>query len=385
MSTLYPAAMRASALCASAFGYAPQVMAAAPGRVNLIGEHTDYNEGFVLPLAINRATVCAGRLTDDRRVELVSGSARERATIELDADVVPRGLPRWTNYLRGVIAGFQRRGMRLSGLQIAIESDVPVGGGLSSSAALEVATATMLQALTGHPLSPAETIALCRQAEHEYAGVPCGVMDQTAVVLAREGHALLLDCRSLDVAHVPFIDPDVCLLIVNTSVRHSLASGEYARRRAECAAAAAQLGVTTLRDASAADVADQPRARHVVSENARTLAAVEALRMSDWPRLGRLMYESHLSLRDDFEVSCAELDAVVEIARDIGEPGGVWGCRMTGGGFGGCAVCLVRSTEAAAISDRIAGHYRSATGLTATIFPARAARGAHLVQIRSDE
>jgi galactokinase len=379
----HSAAVRASALCASAFGRDAQAMAAAPGRVNLIGEHTDYNDGFVLPMAIDRTTICAGRLTDHGCVEMVSGSARDRATIALDADVIPRGQPRWTNYVRGVIAGFQRLGVRLSGLQVAVESDVPVGGGLSSSAALEVATATMLQVLTGHRLPPAETIALCRQAEHEYAGVPCGLMDQTVVVLAREGHALLLDCLSLDVTHVPFADPDVCVLVVNTSVRHNLAAGEYARRRAECVAAADHLGVRTLREASMGftmpnDVLAR-RARHVVSENARTLAAVEAMRQSDWPAMGRLMYESHASLRDDFEVSCAELDAVVEIAREIGEDGGVWGCRMTGGGFGGCAVCLVRSTQAAAISDRIGARYRAVTGLMSTIFAARAARGAYVL------
>lgn len=391
----HPAAIRASALCASAFGHGPEVMAAAPGRVNLIGEHTDYNDGFVLPMAIDRATVCAGRLTSDRQIEMVSGSARHRATIALDEDVISRGQPRWTNYVRGVIAGFQRRGVRLPGLQMAIESDVPVGGGLSSSAALEVATAVMLQALTGHELSPAEMVALCRQAEHEYAGVPCGLMDQTVVVMAHEGHALLLDCRSLDVTHVPFADPDVCVLVVNTSVRHSLAAGEYARRRAECAAAAEQLGVASLRDASMPDVerlADGTRplastsdavlvrrARHVISENTRTVAAVEALRASDWPAMGRLMYESHASLRDDFDVSCAELDAVVAIAQGIGEDDGVWGCRMTGGGFGGCAVCLVRSAKAAAIGERIGARYHSVTGLTAGIFPARAARGAHVI------
>lgn len=395
-----PAVIRASALCTSAFGQPPEVIAAAPGRVNLIGEHTDYNDGFVLPMAIDRATVCAGRLTNDGRLEMVSGSVRDRATVALDAAVVPPGQPRWTNYVRGVIAGFQRRGMRLPGLQIAIESDVPAGGGLSSSAALEVATATMLQALTRHAMPASDIIALCRQAEHEYAGVPCGVMDQTVVVMAREGHALLLDCRSLDVTHVPMTDPDVRVLIVNTAVRHSLASGEYARRRTECAAAAVRLGVASLRDATAAGVEELAaiagsgassadavlvrRARHVVSENARTLSAVQALQASDWPVVGRLMYESHASLRDDFEVSCAELDVVVDIAREIGEAGGVWGCRMTGGGFGGCAVCLVRATEAAAIGERIGARYRSATGLTSTIFAARAAGGAHVIPVRHD-
>jgi galactokinase len=388
-----PAAARASALFESAFGQTPQVRAAAPGRVNLIGEHTDYNDGFVLPMAIDRATICAGRLTDDGRVDMISGSARHRAAATIGGGVIARGEPRWTNYIRGVIAGFQRRGVRISGLQIAIESDVPPGGGLSSSAALEVGVAVMLQALTGHTITPADIIALCRQAEHEYAGVPCGVMDQTVVTMAHEGHALLLDCRSLAVTHVPFADPGICVLIVNTSVKHSLASGAYAQRRAECAAAAARLGVDSLRDASidrvetlaAATSAGSPddllvrRARHVVSENARTLAAVRAMETADWSAMGRLMYESHASLRDDFEVSCAELDAVVSTAHEIGEAGGVWGCRMTGGGFGGCAVCLVHAPQAPAIAERIGERYRAATGLIASIFSARAAGGAHVM------
>jgi galactokinase len=208
-------------------------------------------------------------------------------------------------------------------------------------------------------------------------------MDQTVVMMAREGRALLVDCRSLDLTHVPFADPDVCVLIINTSVKHSLASGEYARRRAECAAAAEQLGVASLRDATtAATIADDVlarRARHVISENRRTRAAAEALRSSDWPTMGQLMYQSHTSLRDDFEVSCAELDAVVDIAGEIGERGGVWGCRMTGGGFGGCAVCLARSAQVDAITERIASRYRIATGLVASIFVARAAAGAHVI------
>jgi galactokinase len=230
-------------------------------------------------------------------------------------------------------------------------------------------------------------IALCRRAEHEFAGVPCGVMDQTVVVQAQAGHALLLDCRSFAIEHVPFAPGDTCVLVVNTSVRHSLAAGEYAKRRAECDAAAAALGVASLRDASLDAIASAApvltrvagrRARHVVTENARTLAAARALARGDWVELGQLMYASHASLSGDFEVSCRELDAVVAIADRIGTAGGVWGARMTGGGFGGCAVCLVRSDAVPSISARIAADYHAETGRTAVIFPVHAAAGAHV-------
>jgi galactokinase len=266
---------------------------------------------------------------------------------------------------------------------------VPLGGGLSSSAALEVCTATLLEAVTGKTIDPVEKALLCQQAEHEFAGVPCGIMDQFISVMGRENHLLLLDCRSRQTELVPMNDPSVALLIVNTNVKHELGSGEYAKRRAQCETAAKILGVPSLRDAdpdaleSAKNKMDDVvyrRARHVIGEIERTVHAAEGIRASNWPTVGQLMYASHASLRDDYEVSCAELDAVVEIAEGIGIKGGVYGCRMTGGGFGGCAVALVETETVEAISKKIATDYKRKTGIEATIFSSRPAAGATIVK-----
>jgi galactokinase len=376
-----PVHVRAARTFASIFQTPPSHGAVAPGRVNLIGEHTDYNDGFVLPMAIERETACVGARTADGQVHVHSGATHAGTSFAL-RDLGPGGPP-WANYIRGVVAGFQRLGVRIDGLRLAIESDVPLGGGLSSSAALEVAAATLLETLTGITLDPMSKARLCRQAEHDFAGVPCGLMDQAVVVLARQGHALLLDCRSGDVEHVPMADPSGAVLIINTNIRHELATGEYARRRSDCEEAARQLGVPSLRDATADQIASATlpptlarRARHVVTENSRTIGAVAALRAGDWREMGRLMYQSHASLRDDYDVSCPELDIVVDLAAALGETGGVWGCRMTGGGFGGCAVALVDARTVAAISRHLADAYRARTQLEATIFATRPAAGA---------
>jgi galactokinase len=383
-----PAEARVRRTFRAVFGAPPRAVSAAPGRVNLIGEHTDYNDGFVLPMAIEPTTVCAGDVTTDGCVHVITSAATTPVTFDLGA-ALTRGQPAWSNYVRGVVAGFQRRGTRLTGLRMAIDSDVPRGGGLSSSAALEVSVAMTIAALAEASIDPMETVHLCRQAEHEFAGVPCGIMDQSIVVLARAGHALRLDCRSAGATYVAMTDPSVSVLIINTHVRHSLAAGEYARRRAQCEAAARALGVPALRDATPAaleacagalDPVLVRRARHVISENARTLEACEALRTGAWPRMGTLMSASHASLRDDFEVSCAELDAAVAIASGLGEAGGVFGARMTGGGFGGCVVALVRAEAAEAVSAHVADRYRCATGRTATIFTSRAAGGARVIR-----
>src|SRR6266478_1957075 len=228
------------------FGHSPTLIAAAPGRVNLIGEHTDYNDGFVLPMAIDRYTVIAGDRNPDRHAKLHSVTTGETATFSLRTPV-ERGEPGWSNYVRGVVAGFQKRKRKVGGFDAVIDSTVPFGGGLSSSAALEVATATLLEALHGPPLEPVEKALLCQKAEHEFAQVPCGIMDQFASVLAREDHALLLDCRTRTVTLVPMTDAAVTVLIINTNVRHKLADGEYARRRSQCEAAARTLKVSSLR------------------------------------------------------------------------------------------------------------------------------------------
>ncbi|HUA39805.1 MAG TPA: galactokinase [Candidatus Sulfopaludibacter sp.] len=382
---------RVSQQFAKSYGRPPRWIAAAPGRVNVIGEHTDYNDGFVLPMAIERyAIMAADRSADGKDSIQIRDTSEgiEPATIDLSLPVKP-GRPKWSNYSRGVIAGCQARGINPGGLDVLLHSTVPLGGGLSSSAALEVCTATLLEAVTGKTIDPVEKALLCQKAEHEFAGVPCGIMDQFISVMGRKNHLLLLDCRSRQTELVPMDDPSVALLIVNTNVKHELGSGEYARRRAQCEAAAKILGVPSLRDATAdalerarsnMDNAVYRRARHVIGEIERTLHAAEGIRASNWPTVGNLMYASHYSLRDDYEVSCAELDAVVELAEGLGAKGGVYGCRMTGGGFGGCAVALVQADAVEAISKKIAAAYKRKTGIEAAIFSSRPAAGATIVK-----
>jgi galactokinase len=383
------AARAAARVFAERFGRAPLWLAAAPGRVNLIGEHTDYNGGYVLPLAIDRHVVIAAApaAADSGRVRAYSAALNASVDIRLDGSETP-GEPAWANYLRGVLSGFGERGLLLPPLDAAIISDVPLGGGLSSSAALEVAMATLLEAVTGVVLEPREKARICRQAEHQFAGVPCGLMDQLASVMGDEAGALLIDCRFESVRVVPFADPDVSVLICNTNVKHALADGAYARRRTECAEAARQLGVSSLRDATPAmveaaggniDPAVQRRARHVTTENLRTLAAAAHLQAGEFAEVGALMYESHRSLRDDFEVSSVELDTLVDVAREIGEAGGVLGARMTGGGFGGCTVTLVRTEQVGTAAETLAREYRQRTGQSQTSFISRPARGAHIL------
>jgi galactokinase len=298
-------------------------------------------------------------------------------------------VPKWGNYPRGVVAGFQARGIKPGGLDVLLHSTVPLGSGLSSSAALEVCTATLLEAVTGTTLDPVEKALLCQKAEHDFAGVPCGIMDQFISALGREGHLLLLDCRTRKTEIVPLQDPSVALLIINTNVKHELSGGEYAERRAQCEEAAMNLGVESLRDVTVEQLENEKskmrelvyrRARHVIGEISRTVRAAGSVRQSDWPAVGRLMHASHVALRDDYEVSCPELDAVVEIAEGIGEKGGVYGCRMTGGGFGGCCVALVKAGSVDAITKKIAADYKVRTGITATIFASRPAAGATVLK-----
>ena len=371
------------------YGRPPRWIVAAPGRVNVIGEHTDYNDGFVLPMAIERyAVMAADTAAAPGKISIYDKQFKDSTTIDISAPVT-KGQPKWSNYIRGVLAGFQNRGVTLPALDIAFMSTVPLGGGLSSSAALEVCTATLIEAATGQAIDPIEKALLAQKAEHDFAGVPCGIMDQFISALGREGHLLLLDCRTRKTELIPMSDPSVALLIVNTNVKHELGSGEYAKRRAECEAAAQILGVASLRDATAdqlekakgkmSDVVYR-RARHVIGEIERTVHAAEGIRASNWPGVGNLMYASHASLRDDYQVSCQELDVVVAIAEDIGLKGGVYGCRMTGGGFGGCAVALVKAGDVDAITKKIAADYHAKTGIEAILFSSRPAAGATILQ-----
>jgi galactokinase len=368
----------------------PRWIVAAPGRVNVIGEHTDYNDGFVLPMAIERyAVMAAGKSGDGKSIiQIRDPSDAGAALMDLSAPVKP-GEPKWGNYPRGVVAGFLARGLNPGGLDVLLHSTVPLGGGLSSSAALEVCTATLIEAVTGKKIDPVEKALLCQQAEREFAGVPCGIMDQFISVMGRENHLLLLDCRSRETQLVPMNDPSVSLLIINTNVKHELSGGEYAQRRAQCETAAKILGVPSLRDATAAALENVKskmdevifrRARHVIGEIQRTVHAAESVRASDWPTVGDLMYASHRSLRDDYEVSCRELDVVVGISESIGVKGGIFGCRMTGGGFGGCAVALVRTELVEAVSQKIAADYKTKIGIETTIFVSRPAAGATIIK-----
>jgi len=374
-----------------AYGRPPRWIAAAPGRVNVIGEHTDYNDGFVLPMAIERYTVIAAAPSTNggTSVQLRSTAGNGAVDIDLRQRLSPAAKGAWSNYPLGVIAGFEARGAKLSGFDALIHSTVPVGGGLSSSAALEVSTATLLETITGKKLNAVDKALLCQKAEHEFASVPCGIMDQFISVMGKEDHLLLLDCRSRRPELVPMTDPAVALLITNTNVKHELTGGEYARRRAQCEQAAKILGVPSLREATGVmlenargkmdDVVFR-RARHVVGEIERTVSAAKFVRASDWPAVGRLMQASHDSLRDDYEVSCRELDAVVEMAGSIGAAGGIFGCRMTGGGFGGCTVALVRADAVAAISERVASEYERRTKIKPSLFVSRPADGATVLK-----
>ncbi|HUR47091.1 MAG TPA: galactokinase [Candidatus Saccharimonadales bacterium] len=371
-----------------AFQRAPQWIAAAPGRVNLIGEHTDYNDGFVLPMGIERFTVLAASPNNSRIIQVRSATNNGQTTIDLEQPIKP-GNPSWANYILGVIDGFIKRGQSIPGFDLLIDSNVPIGGGLSSSAALEVGMATLLEEVTGFTLNPVDKALLAQKAEQDFAGVPCGIMDQFTSTMAREGHLLLLDCRSRTTELVPLTDPSISILITNTNVKHELTGGEYAERRAQCENAAGILGVPSLRSATMSGLKASRsrmddmifrRARHVITEIKRTTEAAREIRGRAWSKVGELMYASHFSLRDDFEVSCPELDLVVELARDIGEQGGVYGCRMTGGGFGGCTVSLVQSDRAEDISQDVARLYQNKTGIAASIFSSRPGPGATILK-----
>jgi len=364
---------------------APPKIFRAPGRVNLIGEHTDYNDGYVMPIAIELYTWVAAGKRDDRILHVHSVHFGE--TIELPLDELA-GSPRqhWSDYIRGVAAVLESSGQKLSGANLVIHGELPLGAGLSSSASLEVSTALAVMWTSNFELSPLKMARLCQQAEHEYAGTRCGMMDQFATTFGRSHHALMLDCRSFQYKLLP-IPAEASFVVSNTMVRHELAAGEYNRRRADCEMGVRILrqhlpGIVALRDVTLADLelhkTELPeevyrRCRHVISENQRVLGAAEALQVGDLDRFGQFMYESHRSLRCDYQVSSPELDVLVELASGCQ---GVYGTRMTGGGFGGCTVSLVRSHEAERFLSRIAEGYARATGLIPAIYVCSAAEGA---------
>jgi galactokinase len=332
---------------ADMFGEDPELIASAPGRINLIGEHTDYNGGFVLPCAVGRrVAVAAGHGGG----ELYSTNFDEARRMGDGRD------SSWADYPRGVAWAFGEAGREVGEFRAAYAGDVPLGSGLSSSAAIETATALALDALFELGVDRRELALLCQRAENEFVGVQSGIMDQYASLLCEEGSALLVDCRSLEAQNVPLDleEVNLTLLVCDTRVERGLADTGYNDRRAACERAARTLGVKQLRDAGEADLwqlsgEELMRARHIVTENARVLEAAEALRVGDFPELGRLMYASHVSMRDDFEISTRELDTFVELAEAAGAPG----ARLTGAGFGGCAIALVRTAQAGALARNV--------------------------------
>ncbi|HVL32524.1 MAG TPA: galactokinase [Actinomycetota bacterium] len=351
-------AARAAEAFAQRFGARPDGVWRAPGRANLIGEHTDYTDGFVMPFAIDRAAFAAVALRDDGLVQCASSAFGDAQTLDV-ADLAPDRTSGWAAYVHGAIVE-TAGALELRGMDVFVHSDVPAGAGLSSSAALECAVATAVAELHQLKLSRRDLALAAQRAEHRFAGVPCGIMDQMASMFGRRGHALLIDTRSLEISPIPLDISGHALLVIDTRIRHALADGAYADRRRACEEAALMLGVAALRDVTPAQVEASAledvllrRARHVVTENARVIDAAEALRAGSVARLARSMLSSHVSLRDDFEVSSAELDAAVESALDAGAVA----ARMTGAGFGGSVIALIPDDARRSVREAVRGTF----------------------------
>ena len=387
-------------------GSAARWSAAAPGRVNVIGEHTDYNGGWVLPMAIDRYTVLVaapGLQADRIRVRSLSLGEQSAVSLSRLSDLSD---DKWMRYLQGVLAEYAHRAVVCPPLDIVVASSVPVGGGLSSSAALELAMAHLIEAVTETTWSPSERIRAAVSAERDGAGVPCGIMDQTIVEQGEQGCVLLLDCaQGLISSTIPCDDPQIAWLVIHSGVSHDLADGAYAQRRAECEMICEALQVGSLRDVTPEMITtltpDLPalspiqspmqsplkvpfdevllrRARHVVTENQRVLAATEALKTANWSTLGELLFESHHSLRDDYQVSCEELDVLVELAQAQDD---VFGARMTGGGFGGCIVALVDREALSSVATSISQGYVQRVGLSPQCYRVKPASGADVCAV----
>lgn len=346
----------------------------APGRVNLVGDHTDYNEGFVLPFAIDRACVIATQPSEGVRIR--SLDLGDIVEIAADGSADPASVrPAWGRYVAGVVSELAARGRPAVGIEAVLASDVPLGSGLSSSAALEVACAVALAAAANWETDKRELAAACRAAEERASGVPCGIMDQLVSLAGEADAAILIDCRSLEVRAVP-LPPELGVLVVNSGIERTLDASPYAERRHACALLAAKLGLSALRDASASQVANEPLGRHVVSENGRVLEAVDALVDGDLERLGHVLSASHVSLRDDFRVSTPELDVLVEEL----VAAGALGARLTGGGFGGSVVAVCDGDSLDTIAATATARYRMSTGCEPRAFQCRAVVGAGAVE-----
>ncbi|NOJ24563.1 galactokinase [Vibrio coralliilyticus] len=368
--------------------YQPSYIIQAPGRVNLIGEHTDYNDGFVLPCAINYQTVVAAAKRDDSRVRVIAVDYDNQVDeFDLAEEITFQQDKMWANYIRGVVKFLLQRGYDIQGADLAVSGNVPQGAGLSSSAALEVVIGQTFKVLYNLEMTQAEVALNGQQAENEFVGCNCGIMDQMISAEAMENHAMLLDCRSLETQPVSMPE-DVAVMIINSNKQRGLVGSEYNTRREQCEAAAQRFGVKALRDVTIEQFNAQSemlddvvakRARHVITENDRTLEAADALRANDLKRMGELMAQSHASMRDDFEITVFEVDTLVEIVKSvIGEQGGV---RMTGGGFGGCIVALVPPALVDKVTEAVESQYHAATGLKESIYVCQAKSGAGLVEV----
>jgi galactokinase len=372
------------------FNAPAEIVVRSPGRVELIGNHTDYNDGFVLPMAIDRQCVMVARRRSDRTVRIYSELFNEAVEFPLDPELKP-GKPAWANYGKGVVALLLRAGKKLVGMDIYLTCDIPAGGGLSSSAALEVGYGKTLMAGSNEDLDPVDLALLCQQAEHTYAGAPCGIMDQFICALGEKDHALVLDCRTRKYELVPVPFQHASILIADTKVKHDLGSSGYPLRRKQCFEVVDIIKkelpkVTHLRDIdmktlekfkSKMDELHFMRARHILSENDRVLQMVEGFKKNDLKLAGRMMSKSHISSRDDYDVSCEELNYMVS---EVSEFEGVYGARMSGGGFGGCIVALVENQFAAQIEKRLSAAYQKKYGKEPGIFFSGAAAGAEVVK-----
>ncbi|QWT39964.1 galactokinase [Dickeya dadantii] len=378
---------RTQAVFQQQFGHPAALTVQAPGRVNLIGEHTDYNDGFVLPCAINYSTTISAAPRDDRQIRVIAVDYdNQQDQFSLDAPIEHHPQWQWANYVRGVIKHLKTRSDAFGGADLVISGDVPQGAGLSSSASLEVAVGKAIQALYQLPLDNVALALNGQEAENQFVGCNCGIMDQMISAQGKRGHALLIDCRSLETRAVSMPD-NVAVMIINSNVKRGLVDSEYNTRRQQCEAAARHFQVKALRDVSEADFAAHVagldevvarRARHIITENARTLAAADALTRGDLRQMGELMAASHVSMRDDFEITVPPIDTLVEIVKAvIGAEGGV---RMTGGGFGGCIVALIPQQHVTAVQNAVMREYPAKTGLQPTCYVCQASPGAGYVE-----
>ncbi|WP_421670393.1 galactokinase [Rahnella sp. EDr1-12] len=368
---------------ADKFGYPATITIKAPGRVNLIGEHTDYNDGFVLPCAIDYETVIACAQRNDRTIRVIAADYdNDEDSFSLDEPILHSDTHPWANYVRGVVKHLMLRNKDFSGADMVISGNVPQGAGLSSSASLEVAVGQALKSLYDLPLDGVALALNGQEAENQFVGCNCGIMDQLISALGKENHSLLIDCRSLETRAVS-MPKNAAVVIINSNVKRGLVDSEYNARREQCEVAARFFGVKALRDVDPAlffsiqdelDPVVARRARHVITENDRTLAAADALASGDLKRMGELMAESHASMRDDFEITVPQIDKLVDIVKEvIGDKGGV---RMTGGGFGGCIVALVPEDMVEKVRYAVEQQYQAHSGLKETFYVCTASQGA---------